>query len=168
MNGEMRRQKILESIKSSPQPLSGAELAKQFQVSRQVIVQDIALLRVARHDIVSTNRGYILNIPRMLQRVFKVLHGEDDIVDELHTIVDQGGKIVDVFVNHKVYGKIRAEMLIRSRRDVGEFMKDIHSGKSAPLMNITSGYHYHTVEAEVQDVLNLVENALKEKNYLVE
>lgn len=168
MNGEMRRQKILESIKSSPQPLSGAELAKQFQVSRQVIVQDIALLRVARHDIVSTNRGYILNGPQTWQRVFKVLHGEEDIVDELNTIVDQGGKVVDVFVNHKIYGKLRAEMQIRSRRDVEEFMKDIHSGKSAPLMNTTSGYHYHTVEAEVENVLNLVENALKEKNYLVE
>lgn len=168
MNGEMRRQEILERIKSSRQPLSGAQLAKQFQVSRQVIVQDIALLRVARHDIVSTNRGYLLNMPRTLQRIFKVFHGEEDIVDELHTIVDQGGKIVDVFVNHKIYGKIRAGMLIRSRRDVEEFMKEIHTGKSAPLMNITSGYHYHTVEAEAEDVLGLVERALREKNYLVE
>jgi len=168
MNGEMRRQEILERIKSSPQPLPGAELAKQFHVSRQVIVQDIALLRMAGHDIVSTNRGYILNVPRTLRRVFKVFHVEDDIMDELHTIVDQGGKIVDVFVNHKIYGKVRAEMWIRSRRDVEEFMKGIHSGKSAPLMNITSGYHYHTVEAEAEDVLGLVESALREKNYLVE
>jgi len=168
MTGEIRRQEILECMRSSLHPLSGTELAKQFHVSRQVIVQDIALLRVANHDIISTNRGYMLNTPKVPRRIFKVLHNEADIGDELCTIVDFGGKVVDVFVKHKIYGQVRAEMDIRSRRDVEEFMKELHSGKSSPLMNITSGYHYHTIEAESEKVLDFVENALKAKNYLVE
>lgn len=168
MNGETRRQEIVEYIKNSPRPVSGTELAGAFCVSRQVIVQDIALLRVGSQDIVATNRGYILNTPHAVNRIFKVIHEYDEIVDELYTIVDQGGRVTDVFVKHKVYGQIRAEMKICSRRDVEEFMEEIRTGKSNPLMNITSGYHYHTVEADSEKVLDLVEKALKEKAYLVE
>lgn len=167
MTGDIRRPEILECIRKSRHPLSGTELAKQFKVSRQVIVQDVALLRVAGHDIVSTNRGYLLQMPQAHQRIFKIFHGESEIVDELYTIVDIGGKVIDVFVNHKVYGQIRADMKIHSRRDVTAFMEEIRSGKSSPLMNTTSGYHYHTVEAESREVLDLVESALKEKGYLV-
>lgn len=171
MNGEERRQEILEYMKQSRHPVSGSELAGHFQVSRQVIVQDIALLRMGMQDIVATNKGYILYTPKpsdTQSRIFKVFHKYEDIVDEFYTIVDLGGRVVNVFVNHKVYGQLKAEMMIRSRRDAEEFMEGIRMGKSTPLMNITSGYHYHTVEAESEKVLDFVERALKEKNYLVE
>jgi len=168
MTGEIRREKILECIKNSHAPLSGTELAKRFTVSRQVIVQDIALLRVANNDILSTNRGYLLNTPNVMQRVFQVLHRKEDIVDELYTIVDLGGKVVDVFVDHKVYGKISVVLIIRSRKDVDAFMEAIHAGQAAPLMDMTSGYHYHTVEAESEMILDAIEKMLKDKDYLVE
>lgn len=168
MNGEQRRQEILAQIKQSTEPVSGTELAKCYQVSRQVIVQDIALLRVTHKNIVATNRGYMLNAPRVHSRIFKVFHRYDEIVDELYTVVDLGARVTDVFVNHKVYGQVKAKMSIRSRRDVEEFMEEIRAGKSTPLMNITSGYHYHTIEAETKKVLEIVEKALKEKGYLVE
>lgn len=168
MNGETRRQEILEYIRNSSLPVSGTELAGKFGVSRQVIVQDIALLRMGKQRIVATNRGYILHTSNAVRRIFKVFHGNDEIVDELYTIVDLGGSVVDVFVRHKVYGQIRADMQIRSRRDVEEFIEELKSGKSSPLLNITSGYHYHTVEADSKKVLDFVERALKEKNYLVE
>jgi len=153
---------------SASQPLSGTELAQQFHVSRQVIVQDIALLRAAHHDIVSTNRGYLLNNPKCIRRIFKTRHDNDEIVDELQSIVDAGGKVTDVFVNHKVYGQIRADMAIRSRKDIDKFMQDICSGKSTPLLNVTAGYHYHTVEAESEETLDYIEKILREKKYLVE
>ena len=168
MNGETRRKEILNYIRCSLVPVSGSRLSEEFHVSRQVIVQDIALLRAARRDIVSTNRGYILNEPKSVQRVFKVCHTDEEIVDELYAIVDLGGRILDVFVNHKIYGQLRAEMMISSRREVEEFMDGIRRGKSSPLKNITSGYHYHTVTAESENVLDLIENALKMKRYLVQ
>jgi transcriptional regulator of NAD metabolism len=88
--------------------------------------------------------------------------------DELTTIVDIGGTVVDVFVWHKVYGKVQGDLGIDSRRRVEQFMEGIRSGKSSPLMNITSGYHYHTVRAADEATLDLVEQALAEKGYLVE
>ncbi|MCP1100919.1 transcriptional regulator of NAD metabolism [Aequitasia blattaphilus] len=170
MTGEKRRELILSHIKDADIPISGSELAKHFQVSRQVIVQDIALLRVADYNIVATNKGYVLNTagdtdtPR---RILKVRHSSDDILDELYTFVDHGARILNVFVNHKIYGRVEAPMNIKSRRDANLFLNDIKSGKSTPLMNITSGYHYHTIEADSEEILDDVENALKEKKYLI-
>jgi len=167
MTSEIRRKEILKCMNNCSHPLSGTELANQFQVSRQVIVQDIALLRAASHDIISTNRGYLLNAPSLTQRVFKVRHTTNQIQDELYSIVDSGGNIKDVFVNHKVYGQLRADLSIHSRRDVDDFMDDIRSGKSSPLSTVTAGYHYHTVEAESENALDYIENTLLKKGYLV-
>jgi transcriptional regulator of NAD metabolism len=82
--------------------------------------------------------------------------------------VDLGGKVEDVFVNHKVYGKLKADLAIGSRRDVEELIEGIQNGKSSPLLNVTSGYHYHTVTAKSEKILNLVEKTLREKEYLVQ
>ena len=61
MTGSERRDQIIKRIQESQVPVSGTQLAKEYEVSRQVIVQDIALIRAAGHKIISTNRGYILN-----------------------------------------------------------------------------------------------------------
>ncbi len=167
MNGEQRRQAILTQLQNTAQPLSGIQLAKCFQVSRQVIVQDIALLRAANHDIFSTNRGYLLNERPDITKVLKVSHTDEQIEEELNTIVDLGGEVLDVFVYHRVYGKIQGLLSIHSRRNVKEFMQDIHSGKSSPLKNITSNYHYHTIKADSAETLHLIEQALKEKGFLL-
>lgn len=167
MNGEQRRQAILTQLQNTTYPLSGLQLAKHFQVSRQVIVQDIALLRAANHDIFSTNRGYLLNECSDITKVLKVSHTDEQIEEELNTIVDLGGEIIDVFVYHKVYGKIQGLLSIHSRRNVIEFMQDIHSGKSSPLKNITSNYHYHTIKADSVETLQLIEKALHEKGFLL-
>ena len=168
MTGSDRRNAIVEQIRNSAVPVPGRNLAAEFDVSRQVIVQDIALIRAAGHDIISTNRGYIINEPHSVSRAFKVKHTDDQLEEELNAIVDLGGKICDVFVNHRVYGRLKAELNITSRRKVGEFMADIRSGKSSPLKNITSGYHYHTVEADSEETLDMIRNMLKAKGFLVE
>ena len=64
--------------------------------------------------------------------------------------------------------KSRGPLKISSRRKIREFMTDIAMGKSSPLKNITSDYHYHTIEAESEEVLDLIEEQLREKGYLVE
>ncbi|OLA11407.1 MAG: DNA-binding transcriptional regulator [Coprococcus sp. 43_8] len=156
MTGSRRREEIVSKIKSSEVPVPGKELAKVYDVSRQVIV-----------DIISTNRGYILNAPHTVTRVFKVSHTDEQMEDELCSIVDLGGKVVNVMINHRIYGHMEAPLDVASRRNVKEFMEGLHSGKSSPLKNITSNYHYHTVEADSEETLDLIEQVLKEKDYLV-
>ena len=140
MTGSRRREEIVSKIKSSEVPVPGKELAKVYDVSRQVIVQDIVLIRAA---------------------------GYEQMEDELCSIVDLGGKVVNVMINHRIYGHMEAPLDVASRRNVKEFMEGIHSGKSSPLKNITSNYHYHTVEADSEETLDLIEQVLKEKDYLV-
>ena len=176
MTGSDRRQEILKNIKESDRPVSGSKLAKDYDVSRQVIVQDIALLRASGYDIISTNRGYVLEGQTCAERVFKVRHTDEQLETELCTIVDLGGQVKNVMVNHKVYGHIEAELGITSRRKVKEFTKivgkDISqtklSGKSTPLKNITSDYHYHTVTADSEETLGMIEEELRKLGFLVE
>ena len=168
MTGSDRRQEILKNIKESDRPVSGSKLAKDYDVSRQVIVQDIALLRASGYDIISTNRGYVLEGQTCAERVFKVRHTDEQLETELCTIVDLGGQVKNVMVNHKVYGHIEAELGITSRRKVKEFLADIESGKSTPLKNITSDYHYHAVTADSEETLDLIEEELRKLGFLVE
>lgn len=168
MTGAERREGIINKIRNSKNPVSGTALAELYQVSRQVIVQDIALIRAAGYDIISTNRGYLLNTPVGVSRIFKLSHTDEQLEDELCSIVDLGGKIVNVMVNHRVYGHLEAELNISSRRNVADFMNDIRSGKSSPLKNITSNYHYHTIEADTEETLSLIGEMLERKGYLIE
>jgi hypothetical protein len=168
MTGSERREGIIRKIQESSVPVSGKALASIYEVSRQVIVQDIALIRAAGYDIISTNRGYLLNTTKTVNRVFKVQHTDEQTEEELCAIVDQGGCVENVMVNHRVYGHMEAVLNINSRRKVAEFMEDIRSGKSSPLKNITSNYHYHRVSADSEQTLDMIEEVLREKGFLVE
>ena len=168
MHGSERREQIIRQIQESKAPVSGTKLASLYSVSRQVIVQDIALIRAAGYEIISTNRGYILNQPKTVCRIFKVQHTDEQLEEELNTIVDLGGCVDNVMIRHRVYGKMEAELALSSRRKVGAFMEDIRSGKSSPLKNITSNYHYHKVSADSEETLDLIEQELREKGFLVE
>lgn len=166
MNGQERRKTILQILTENTKPVSGASLAKQMSVSRQIIVQDIALLREGGADIMSTNQGYLIKERLTTSRVFKMIHSDSEVEEELSIIVDLGGKIKDVFVYHKVYGVVRADMNIHSRRDAHKFVKNISLGKSSLLKNITSGYHYHTVLAEDEETLDLIQEKLQQRGFL--
>lgn len=168
MNGAERRKKLLSLMNVSSVPISGGKLGRETGVSRQVIVQDIALLRAEGHSIVATARGYLLDEPKKTERLFKVFHTDEQTEEELQVIVDLGGCVEDVLVNHRVYGKMSASLQIQNRRDVQIFMKQLSSGKSAPLKNITSGYHFHHVLADNEEILDEIEAALREKGFLAE
>lgn len=159
---------MLKLLTKTNEPISGAELSSQFGVSRQIIVQDIAILRAAEYDIISTNKGYVLLNKGLTERTFKVRHSAEKVGDELYTIVDLGGKVCDVFVYHRIYGVIKAPMSIKTRKDVYEYLKTLSSGISSPLLTITDNYHYHTVQAESEEVLDKIQAVLKEKGYLAE
>lgn len=166
MNAEERRNQILLLLKDAKKQISASALAKELGVSRQIIVGDVALLRAQGNDIVALARGYVLQKNPLCERVFKVHHSDEDTQKELLLIVDAGGCVVDVFIYHRTYGEVNAKMNIKSRLDVESFIADISNGKSSLLKNVTSGYHYHTVSAESEAILDLIEKRLDENGFL--
>lgn len=166
MKVEKRQDNIITMLKNSDTPLSGTQLASKFNVSRQIIVQDMNKLRSDGYEIVSTPRGYLLDKKYEVTRVFKLFHTKDDTEKELNLIVDLGASIKDVFIFHKVYGEIRAMLYIRSRKEARDFCNSIESGCSFPLMTATGGYHYHTIVADSEEILDLVEKELADNNFL--
>lgn len=171
MDAWERREKILETLKVNKTPVKGTELSRKFQVSRQVIVQDIALLRARGEDVLATPQGYILpNIYKTNKLVKKIVckhEGYDEIEDELKLIIDMGGKIIDVIVDHPLYGEIKSPLEISSRLDLQEFMNNIKKTKAEPLSSLTDGIHIHTIEVENEEVFKKIKKNLWKKKYLI-
>ena len=166
MKSDERRKSIVNLLLSENRPVSGSELSKKYGVSRQIIVKDISILKEQGNDILATSAGYVIRSSPLKERVFKVFHTTEQTEDELKLIVDLGGTIADVFVWHKAYGKMEAKLNISSRSQIDQFIESVRSGKSVELMHITGGYHYHTVRAENEEVLNRIELTLTEKGYI--
>ena len=166
MKAAERRIKLKEILAKSAAPVSGSTLAKMLSVSRQVIVTDIAILRAEGIDVVSTSQGYITALEKQCKRIVKVHHSREECETELNLFVDCGAVVKDVFVSHRAYGVLRGELDIRSRLDVQAFMESIRSGKSTLLSSTTEGYHYHTLLAPSEEVLDTIENRLREMGFL--
>lgn len=169
MTGAERRAAILRALDEAgaARPISGEALGARLGVSRQVIVQDIALLRAEGHAVVSTNRGYALTPAAApatsaapVCRLVKVRHTIDQIAEELDLIVDRGGRVEDIMVNHRTYGLVRAPLNVKSRRDVRHFLDDLAAGISSPLLTLTDGYHFHHVSADTPEELDEIVAAL--------
>jgi transcriptional regulator of NAD metabolism len=167
MRVAQRRKEIANLLLASDTPVTGGSLSEKFGVSRQIIVQDITVLKGLGYEIIATHNGYVLQKSPLKERVFKLKHTTEQTEDELNTIVDMGGMVVDVFVWHKVYGKISATLNIFSKLHVKQFLEGVRTGKSTELMNITGGYHYHTVRAESVEILDKIEQRFKQKDYIV-
>lgn len=169
MEGNRRREKLIALLITAKEALSGSELAKLLGVSRQVIVQDIALLRATNKNILSTNKGYILYTmePQKYNRCFLVKHATEQIEEELCAIVDNGGKVLDVIVMHDIYGQIQTDLIIKNRQDVYDFVAKVKEKKTTPLKELTDGVHLHTIEADSEEILDRIEHVLAEKNFLL-
>ena len=166
---EARRAQLLDILGRADVPISGHELAERLGVSRQVIVQDCALLRASGHEVMATPRGYVL--PRREAGVRAVLasrHDREQTEDELTVMVDHGLKVVDVIVEHPVYGELRGTLMMTSRADVREFAGRVASGEVALLSELSGGVHLHTVEAPSVERLEGARQALRERGFLVE
>ena len=166
MKAAERRKAIVNLLLSEQEALSGSALSERFGVSRQIIVQDITVLKGMGYDILSTHNGYIMQKSPLKERVLKLHHTTEQTEDELSLIVGLGGTVVDVFVWHKVYGKMEAKLNIFSDLHVKQFIEGVRTGKSSELMNITGGYHYHTIRADSEEILDRIENVLKERGYI--
>lgn len=163
MKGSERRQKIIDILLKANAPVSGTSLAKTFGVSRQVIVQDMALLRASDKNILSTSSGYMifssLSGFGKVRRCIKIKHTDDDIRREMEIIVSCGGKMLDTILEHPIYGQISVDLFISSQKDIDEFLNKSPEGKT--LMSLTGGVHFHTIEADSEDALDTIENELK-------
>lgn len=165
----MRREKIIELIGQSNKPLSATYLAKQFHVSRQSIVGDIALLRAAGHQIIATPRGYIMNeTDSRLKKTIAVRHNSSQTEEELNLFVDMGAEVEDVIVDHPLYGEISGNLHIQSRHDVALFIEKYNEEKTTLLSSLTNGIHLHTIKCDDEETYDNVRNALKEHGFLYE
>lgn len=172
MTGEQRRTQILQLLKERGAPLPGTALAKALGVSRQVIVQDIALIRAENHSILSTNKGYIYRTdslePQLPKRVFYVRHSTEDVLREFLTVLELGGAILDVAVEHEIYGQIRADLLIETPQDAQDFVNRLACCHDNPLKVLTDDCHYHTVSAPSERLLDLIGQELAAKGFLIQ
>lgn len=171
LDGESRREAIMDCLKERSTPINGMELAKKFGVSRQVIVQDIALLRARNRDILSTNKGYLLfhsqETTGGVTEVIMVRHTSEETLDEMCAIVDYGGSMLDVSIDHDLYGHIRADLFVHTLKDAEEFVEKMKNSTSKPLKELTEGCHYHTIQAPSAKAMSLIKKDLAEKGFLL-
>lgn len=154
IDGNTRREKIVNILRASDAAISATSLAAEFNVSRQIIVGDVALIRAQGIDINATPRGYVLasNDENIIRRTIVCCHSGEDMITELNTIVDFGCKVIDVIVEHPVYGQIVGQLQIASRYDVQQFVDRVKSQKAHSLSELTDGVHLHTIEVPSEDV----------------
>lgn len=143
MDGSERRSIILNVLSESSAPLSATALARRLGVSRQIIVGDVALLRASGEKIDSTPRGYVRNALPGLVFTVACVHNREDTEKELNIMVDNGCTIIDVSVDHPIYGQLTAALQLSSRFDVSQFVSKLESGKTSPLSALTGGIHLH-------------------------
>lgn len=144
-----RQQRLLDELETSSDPVTGTELALRCGVTRQVVVHDIALLRAKGIQILSTPRGYLLSVPTeqpTKRTVLAVSHPPESTRIELMTLVDYGLRVLDVQVEHPLYGVLIGNLQIASRRDVELFLTQAEQQKAVLLSSLTEGDHYHTIE----------------------
>ena len=156
MSSNERREKLLQILKKSDKPVKGSELSAELQVSRQVVVKDIALLRASGLEIIATSNGYIVldSVKNEFKIKCKNHNSDDELYDELQTIIDLGGKVKDVIVEHPTYGVLKADLNVATNRDLRNFMQKAATNEFKQLSVLSPDYHIHTIE-EIQKELKL-------------
>jgi uncharacterized protein len=164
-----RRRGILAWMRDHGQPIRGGELAKRFRVSRQCLVQDVAILRAGGEQIEATPRGY--HLPVGAKRGHRVIlacrHAPERTEEELQILVDHGVKILDVIVEHPLYGELRGPLMLESRADVQDFLAQVSSSKASFLSSLTAGVHLHTVEASRPESISRAKARLRARGFLL-
>jgi uncharacterized protein len=170
--GEKRRKLILSWLKEENEPLTGKELADRTNVSRQVIVQDISLLKASGEPIIATARGYVYlmetNQSQHASRVIVVKHTAEQTAEELYTLVDYGVLVRNVMVEHPIYGDITGLLMLKNRREVNTFLEELNKTNAVLLSQLTEGVHLHTIEAEDEATLDDACEALRTLGILLE
>ena len=171
MRAKERRERLINKLINEKEPVTGANLADFFGVTRQVIVQDIALLRAEGYDILATSQGYILKNNmgvKTYNRTISCKHDMGNVKEELMIIVKHGAKIKDVKVEHPIYGEISGMLMLQTSQDVENFLNNTDKFEASLLSSLTDGVHLHTIEAMNEDVLDEIVKELKERGFLLE
>jgi len=167
MDAQQRRQLVARRLREAEGPLSAAALARELSVSRQIIVGDVALLRAGGLDITATPRGYLLpRPPAGIACTFACRHRADQMEEELNAIVDQGCTVLDVVVEHPIYGQLTGPLRLSSRYEVAQFVTRCREESAAPLSQLTEGVHLHTVLCPDQGAADRVKAALEHLDFL--
>ena len=169
MHAAQRRDALLELLRTSRGPVSATALARRFSVSRQIIVGDIALLRAGGADIASTPRGYVIPAQEDtgLTCTLVCRHTAADLERELNLMVDNGCTVLDVVVEHPVYGQLSGQLQLSSRSDVAEFIRRVEKEQATPLSALTGGVHLHRLRCPDEAACRRVRQALDEAGFLV-
>jgi len=164
-----RRRRIVAWMRTHGGPIPGGELAKVFRVSRQSLVQDVAILRASGEDIVSTPRGYRLpeGAGRGYRAVLACRHAPERTEEELQILVDHGVKILDVIVEHPLYGELRGSLEIESRADLEDFLAHVSASHALLLSSLTGGVHLHTIEASRPEMISRAKAKLRARGFLL-
>ena len=170
MDAAERRNAIYQKLKSAEGPVSATALAGMLGVSRQIIVGDVALLRASGHDILSTPRGYVLPAPDAAGIIRRIAcrHDSSGMRNELYAIVDQGCTVLNVIVEHPLYGELTGSLMLRSRYDVDRFIARCSTSDALPLSFLTEGIHLHTISCPDEETLKRVLASLKKLGVLYE
>ena len=169
MDAVTRREAILRALNAADGPVSASALAAQFHVSRQIIVGDIALLRAAGEAISATPRGYVpARTEQGITRTVACRHPIEGTEQELQIMVDNGCTVLDVVVEHAVYGQLTGQLQIRSRYDVAQFMERLVSDGAKPLSSLTDGIHLHTLLCPDEPAFRRTQAVLRAEGFLFE
>lgn len=167
-SGAERRAAVARMLEAAEGPVSAAALARQFSVSRQIIVGDVALLRAGGARILATPRGYVMDRrPEGVERTVACVHTPEQMEAELTAIVDAGGEVVDVIVEHPVYGQLTGILGVSSRYDVKEFVRRVETDGARPLSDLTGGIHLHTIRCRDEKSFQRVQKALANEGFLL-
>ena len=168
MDGDLRRENLLKKIKEAKNPISGTALSKEFGVSRQIIVGDVALMRAAGIDIISTSSGYVFNQKNGANSVtVKVKHKTMDVFDVLCTVVDEGAFISSVSIEHSAYGKVTIPLNIANRSDAKRFSESMLESAERTVGELCGGIHHYNISSNDQLALIRIQKALNDKGYLL-
>lgn len=169
MDASARRSAVLKALTEADGPVSASQLAAQFSVSRQIIVGDVALLRASGEAISATPRGYVRDRAEQgILRTVACRHAIDGTERELQIMVDNGCTVLDVVVEHAVYGQLTGQLQIRSRYDVAQFMERLISDGAKPLSSLTDGIHLHTLLCPDEPAFRRTQAALRAEGFLFE
>ncbi len=170
MDYDKRREQIIGILKNSNECISASELAKRFGVTRQIIVSDIALIRASGNKVIASRHGYSLaeNIVDDSLQTIVCKHNEENIADEFYTVVDNGGEIVNVIVEHPLYGEITAGLSIKSRYEANQFIKRSKETGASQLSELTNGLHIHTIRVPDEAAYIRIKNELSQFGILAE
>lgn len=171
MRGKARRQQIMERLAAQTSPLSASKLAKALGVSRQIIVGDVALLRAAGHRVEATGRGYVLTGEAegfVFQIPSQHTASPAELEKELLLIVALGGEVMDVIVEHPVYGELKGNLRLKTKKDVEQFLAVLEKEQAPLLSDLTDGVHLHTIRVREKKQADAIRTALQAAGFLYE